>query len=247
VDLAKYTELTGITVAEADKAHYSATIRRANALLEAALGYSLSESKNLDKEELGKVQFNGLYPYYPYAQQTLLPADTNVEGSYRLFSYNDRDTYLKIDPARNVYHVKLVQAHNDDEFVTIMDLKDFTTKNSRKFSMFLQKQTTWFNWQWYGWLTGQLGHGNALMLAVDADWLTCNNMPDDLRYLWADMVTYYSSANISVTGNVKSESINGHSYTLGEVIAPEQSVSGLSILGQYAGPNGLLAPKIRAL
>lgn len=251
MDLAKYQELTGTTVAVGDVAHYNAIIRRSNALLESALGYSLSPSKNLDKQELGKVQFQGLYPYYPTADATLLPADDNVEGEYRMFKYNDNDLYLATDPFRNVYHVKLVQARTDDEFVTIWDLNDFTVKNTRKFGKFIQRQTTWFNWQWYSYLISRLGNGNALLLAVDGDWLTCNNMPADLAYLWADMVTYYSSDDISVTGNIKSESVNGHSYTLtnagggkGVDLSPEQSASGLTILKQYAGPNGTHASRI---
>lgn len=244
MDLAKYEELTGTTVAESDKARVNATIRRANALLESALGYSLSSQKNLDKEELGKVQFQGAYPYYPWNCQTLLPADEQ-EGEYRLFYYNDNDLYIKTDPARNIYHVKLVQAQNDDSFVTIMDLNDFTSKNARKFSKFIQKSTTWFNWNWYSWIVTQVGNGNGLMVAVDADWLDCTNMPADLAFLWADMVEYYSSDDVSVTGNLKSESVNGHSYSYtnagggkGVDLSPDQSDDGLKTLSQYAGPNG---------
>lgn len=254
MDLAKYTELTGIAVADGDKARYNAVIRRANALLESALGYSLSSSKNLDKEELGKVQFQGAYPFYPYYpvdQTELLPAD-EVDGRYRLFQYNDKDLYIKTDPARNVYHVKLVKAHNDDEFVTIMDLIDFTSKNSRKFGKFIQKSASWFNWHWYSWLIQQMGNGSGLLVAVDADWLDCNNMPEDLKYLWVDMVTYYSSDTVSVTGNIKSEAVNGHSYTLsnagggkGVDLSPEQSDAGLKILALYAGPNGTAATQVR--
>lgn len=249
MDLAKYEELTGTTVAEADKVRVNATIRRSNVLLESALGYSLSQNKNLDKQELGKVQFQGAYPYYPVTQETLLPADEQ-EGDYRLFYYNDIDPYIKTDPARNIYHVKLVQAQNDDEFVTIWDLDDFTSKNARKFSKWIQKSTTWFNWGWYSWLVRKVGSGNGLMVAVDADWLDCTNMPSDLAYLWADMVTYYSDDNYSVSGSIKSESVNGHSWSRtnsgggkGEDLSPDESVGGSKILSQYAGPNGTAASR----
>lgn len=236
MDLAKYEELTGTTVAEAEKLRVNASIRRTNALLESALGYSLSPTKNLDKEELGKAQFQGAYPYYPLNQTTLLDAD-EPDGSYRLFYYNDKDIYIKTDPARNVYHVKLVQPQNDDSFITIWDL-DFTSMNSRKFGKFIQKSVSWFNWNWYGWLVNQVGNGNGLMVAVDADWLTCNNMPTDLAYLWADMVTYYSSEDIAVTGNLKSESVNGHSYSYEKAIPPHELVESAKVLALYAGPNG---------
>lgn len=244
MDLALYEKLTGTTVADADKTRVNAVIRRTNGTLESALGYSLSPSKNIDKEELGIVQFQGAYPYFPFNTSTLLPADEQ-EGDYRLFDYYDDDLYIKTDPARNIYSVKLVKVMNDDEFVTIYDLKDFTSKNSRKFGKFIQRETGWFNWHWYFWLVEQVGNGNGLMVAVDADWLTCNNMPDDLAFLWADMVTYYSSEDISVTGNLKSESVNGHSYSYDKAVAPESLESSIKTLTQYAGPNGSLATRVR--
>lgn len=252
MDLAKYEELTGTTVAEADKARVKAVIRRSNAKLESLLGYSLSPSKNIDKEEIGKVQFQGAYPYYPWNRDTLLPPDKQ-EGEFRLFYYNQDDLYLKTDPARNIYHVKLVQALNDDEFVTIIDLEHFTSKKSRKFSKFIQRSTTWFNWPWYNWIVTQVGNGNGLMVAVDADWMDCSNMPSDLAFLWSDMVSYYSDENYSVSGSIKSESVNGHSWSRsnsgggkGEDLSPEQSSEGMRTILQYAGPNSSLPARNRA-
>lgn len=248
MDLDKYQELTGNTVAEADKGRVNAAIRKTQAKLETALGYSLS-SKNIDKEELGKLQFQGGYPYYPVNEQTLLDADEE-DGQYRLFYYNPVDPYIKIDPARNIYHVKLVLAQNDDEFITVMDLKNFTSKNTRKFGKFLQKSSDWFNWSWYNWLTDQLGNGTGLLVAVDADWLTCKNIPDDLAYLWTDMIDYYSNPEFSVSGTIKSESVNGHSWTRanagggkGEDLAPQDTADSSKILAYYAGPNGAASPR----
>lgn len=245
MDLAKYQELTGTTVPDSDTARYNAVIRRTNALLESALGYSLSPSKNIDKEELGKVQFEGLNPYYPIVTDNLLPPDEQ-EGMYRLFPYNESDRYIKTDPYTNLYHVKLVQPLNDDEFVTFTDLKDVSSKKARNFSKYVERQLAWFTWDWYSWLKQNLGQDNGLLIAIDADWLSCNNgMPMDLQYLWADMVEYYSSDDVSVTGNIKSESVNGHSWSYsnagggkGVDLSPEQSQAGLSTITQYAGPNG---------
>lgn len=249
MDLTKYQELTGNTVSEADKARVNATIRKANSLLESELGYSLSSSKNIDKTEIGKVQFQGAYPYYPANLDNLLPPD-EAEGDYRLFYYNDKDPYIKCDPARNIYHVKLVRAINDDEFVTIFDLDDFTPKNYRKFAKYIERSTSWFNWDWYIWLTEQIGNGNGLMVAIDADWMDCSNMPDDIGYVWSDMIDYYSNPDYSVSGSLKSESVNGHSWSRASAgggsnvdLSPERSDAGISILSQYAGPNGRLASR----
>lgn len=250
MDLAKYQTLTGTTVSTSDTARYNAIIARTNALLDSALGYSLSPS-NFDIQELGKVQFQGLSPYYPINLNNLLPAD-NIEGTYRMFPYNENDIYLKTDPFTNLYHVKLVQPQNDDEFVTFTDLTDVSSMRARKFSKYIERNDNWFTWDWYTWLKDNLGFDNGLMLAVDADWLGCNNgMPLDLQYLWADMVTYYASDEVSVTGNIKSESVTGHSWSKtnagggkGVDLSPEQSPSGLTTIAKYAGPNGTLATRI---
>lgn len=249
MDLAKYTELTGEAVAIADETRYKAVIRRTNALLESALGYSLAPNKNLEKKELGKIQFQGVYPYFPIQQADLLPADEQ-EGSYRLFNYKELDTFIQTDPTSNIYHVKLVRVQNDDSFITVFDLNDFTSKTSLGFGKWIQRSASWFNWNWYNHIVAEVGNGNGLMVAVDADWLTCKNMPADLAYVWADMVTYYSSDNVSVIGNIKSESINGHSYSFtnagggkGEDFAPHQSPQGIATVKQYAGPKGLLASR----
>lgn len=250
MDLDKYQALTGTTVSDSDSARYTATINRVNALLESALGYSLSPSKNLYKTELGKVQFEGQLAYYPINVDNLTAPD-EAEGTYRLFPYNESDRYVKTDPFTNVYHVKLVQPMNDDEFVTFSDLTNYTSKRARNFSKYVERQDDWYTWDWYAWLRGVLGQDNGLLIAVDADWLDCNSMPQDLQYLWADMVTYYASDDVSVTGNIKSESVNGHSWSKtnagggkGGDLTPEQSLAGSKIIAQYAGPNGTSVTRI---
>lgn len=251
MDLEKYQTLTGTTVSDSDSGRYKATINRVNALLDSALGYSLVPSKNLDKTELGKVQFEGQLAYSPLNLDNLLPPD-EPEGTYRLFPYNENDRYFKTDPFTNVYHVKLVQPVNDDEFVTFSDLTDYASKKARKFSKYVERQDSWFTWDWYGWLKEVLGQDNGLLIAIDADWLSCNNgMPLDLQYLWADMITYYTSDDVSVTGNIKSESVSGHSWSKtnagggkGGDLTPDQSQSGSQIISQYVGPNGTSAIRI---
>lgn len=250
MDLAKYQELTGNTVSAGDTDKYTAVINRVNSLLESALGYSLDPTQNLDITELGKVQFQGGYPLYPIEMDNLLPPDT-VTGSYRLFPYNESDIYIRTDPVANIYHVKLVQVVNGGKFITISDLTDYTSKRIRKFSKFIEKQLVWFSWQWYSWLITNLGQDNGLLIAIDGDWANASNIPNDIWYLWADMVDYYASDNVSVTGNIKSESVNGHSWSTGNAgggkgvdLSPEQSDAGLNTLKQYAGPNGLSVNRI---
>lgn len=244
MDLDKYKELTGITVPASQEARVKAMIRKTESILESLLGYSLSP-ENL-YTEIGKVQFEG---YLPLTNDTdnLLPPDEQ-EGIYKLFPYNDKDDYIHIDPFENIYHVKLIKPLNNGEFITVVDLDNVVAKYERdNIGKFIEQYWEWFTWQWYK--TYLISFGSTtdagLMIAVDADWITC--YPDDIMYLWADMITYYSDPSVSVVGNIKSESIDGHSYSRqatgqkGVDATPQEQDGARRILARYVGPYGAIA------
>lgn len=241
MDLDKYKELTGITVTASQEDKVKATIRRTKATLERMLGFTL-KPKNL-YTELGKVQFEGYLPMLGDLDNLLEPDDQ--DGVYKLFPFYDTDRYFHVDPFNNIYHVKLVMPINDGEFVTITDLDNVVAKYGRdNIGKYIERHYEWFTWEWYRtWRYSWKANTEAgLMLAVDADWISC--YPDDLMYLWADMITYYSDANNSVSGNIKSESVDGHSWSRGSAgggssdVSPELNTSNASLLSRYAGPYG---------
>jgi hypothetical protein len=234
VNLDKYQELTGITVPASQQAKVTATIRRTKAALETLLGFSL-KPKNLYTEK-GKVQFEG---YLPIDDLTdLLPADEE-QAIYKLFPYKETDKFLHIDPFNNVYHVKLVMPTNDGEFITVLELDNVVAHYDRDgIGKFIERHYEWFTWAWYR--TWRLRYATdttaGLQLAVEADWIDC--YPDDLMYLWADMVTYLTDINY----NLSSESVDGHSWakTKDAQVAPELKTENIQLLKRYAGPYGLV-------
>lgn len=240
MNLEKYKELTGITVPASQEAKVTATIRRTKTALETLLGFSL-KPKNL-YTEVGKVQFEG---YLPIEDTTsLLPPD-DEEGTYKLFPYNEHDKYFHVDPFTNMHKVKLVMPQRNGEFVTITDLDNVVAQYGRDgVGKYIERHWEWFTWQWWRtWRFSYWGQPSGVMLAVDADWIDC--YPDDILYLWADMVTYYSDPNYSVVGNIKSESVDGHSWSKGNAgggkegdMAPEVNPANRLILARYAGPFG---------
>lgn len=243
MDLDKYKELTGETVLPEREAKVTATIRRTKAMLESMLGYTLSP-ENL-YTEIGKVQFEGFLPIIGKIDN-FLPADEQ-QGTYKLFPYNEKDDFIHVDPFTNVYHVKLVKPLNDGDFVTVSDLDNVIAKYERHgFARFVERYWEWFTWQWYRtYLLSFTSASDAgLMIAVDADWI--DEYPKDLMYLWADMVTYYADEYVSVTGNIKSESVDGHSWSRqatgqGVDLAPHEQLSAKGLLAKYAGPYGAIA------
>lgn len=243
MNLEQYQELTGVTVPASQQGKVNAMIRKTKNMLEDMLGYTLP-TENL-YTEIGKVQFEG---YLPMIGQTdnFLPAD-EAEGIYKLFPYNEKDNFIHVDPFTNIYHVKLVKPLNNGEFVTITDLDNVVAKYERnRIGRFIERYWEWFTWQWYRtYLYSFTSSSDAgLMIAVDADWI--DEYPEDIMYVWADMVTYYSDEGVSVTGNIKSESIDGHSYSRqatgqGTDLAPQEQLSAKGTLARYVGPYGAIA------
>jgi hypothetical protein len=243
--IAEYQTLTGTTVPAADVTRVKAVIRRAEAKLEGLLGYSLSKQKTWT--ELGKVQYDGLVPFpsLPVSEDVLdglAPADEET-GDYQLFNFDELDTHIKINPAKEVYRAKIVLPINSDEFVTIYDL-DYGVPylNGAGLVTAITRYSEWFTWTWWGSLLW--GERQRLMLAVDAEYIdVCDvNQYPDLAYLLADMVTFYADPAYSLMGIIKSESIDTHSYTRASTgttldsTAPEGQPSAKLIIEKYAGP-----------
>lgn len=230
MDLKKYKELTGAKVSTSNEARVLATIRRTKATLETMLGFTLNP-KNL-YTEAGKTPVEGVFPT---AGIDLLPPDEEV-GTYKLFPFNETDKFFHVDPFTNVYKAKLVVPGLDGEFTTVKDFDRVIAQYGRDgIGKYIERQFEWFNWAWWAnWRELYFSQypTQGLQLAVEADWIDC--YPQDIEYLWADMVEHYASN----TSNLKSESVDGHSWSKADTTPPEEQLVNKQILMRYAGPFG---------
>ena len=126
---------------------------------------------------------------------------------------------------------------NDGEFITISGLDNVVAKYGRdNIGKYIERHYDWFTWEWYRtYLYSYTSSSDAgLMLAVDADWLDC--YPDDILYLWCDMIDYNANPNLTLA----SESVDGHSWsrTKEDQIPPQDKLISKQLLAQYAGPFG---------
>lgn len=244
--IAEYQTLTGTTVSDADTIRVKAVIRRSEAKLEGLLGYSLSRQKSWT--ELGKVQYDGLVPFpsLPVGDDVLnnLSAADDQSGDIQLFSFDELDKHIRINPAKEIYRAKIVLPVGQDEFITIYDMDNGTPYlNSAGLVTAITRYANWFTWT--GWNSLLWSDKSGLLLAVDADFVdVCDvNKYSDLAYLLADMVTYYADPSYSVMGNIRSESVDSHSYSRASTgstpdsAAPEGQSSSLKIIEKYAGPG----------
>lgn len=243
--IAEYQTLTGTTVATADVPRVTAVIRRSTAKLESLLGYSLSSQKTWT--ELGKVQYDGLVPFpsLPVSDEVLnnLSASDEQTGDIQLFRFDELNKHLRINPAKEIYRAKIVLPINSDEFITIYDLENGVPYlNSAGLVTAITRYSSWFSWTW--WNSLLWADKSDLMLAVDAKYVNVCDVDtyEDLAYLLADMVTYYSDPNYSLMGNITTESIDSHSYSRTQTgaspdsSAPEGQASSKMIIEKYAGP-----------
>lgn len=242
----EYTKLTGMTVASNDMDRLEAIIRRCEARLGSLLGYSLSGQK--EWTELGKMQFSGYVPFpsLPVDAETkrnLLPADP-VTGVTYLFNYDELDKHIRISPFKSVHRAKIVLPIDEDQFITIYELDDVTPYlNDAGLVVAINRKSDWFKWTWYARISRV--YRLSLMIAIEGEpmELSCDRSYDDLRYLLADMVAYYSDPNYSLLGNISSESIDSHSYTrrstgaTPDLAAPQGQASAKKIIEKYAGPS----------
>lgn len=238
MDIEKYQELTGTTVEDSDIASVNALIRRTRITLETMLGYSLLKSKaGINQyEEKGKATVDCIFRGIAGELDNLTLSDPDeVVGSYRLFSYNKADQYFKVDPFTKLYTVKLVFIRTGDEpnGITHKTFSDSKVRVHRE-----------------GTITKYIERckdcictclcDNCVQLAVEADWLNEECLPEDLQFIWSDMVAYYSDPKRFIT----SETLATHSYKQEMAPAPEELEDAKAIIAKYAGPNGSVSKTI---
>lgn len=224
MELEKYEKLMGMTIPESKRVYMEAQIKRVQTKLESLLGFTLKASNIYT--ELGKTQVECVCPDIP---QTLLPPD-EVKGIIKIFPYNYKDKFLHIDPFLDVYNVKLGKVTEDKNFVTYKVFEHFTKHfMSQGIGKYIEKCQTCFC---------DCECKDCVQLIVDANWIDFtdeeSDIPDDLLYLWCDMVNYYADP----TKDIKSESVDGHSWSRGDIQAPEEMIENKLILQKYAGPYG---------
>jgi len=228
--LEEYQTLTGTTVTAGNTAKVTATIARTQVMLETLLGYTLDPA-NVETNlynELGKTTREC---FCPSVDLENLDDPDAVIGAYRLFRYNDLDKYFHVDPFSQLNAVKLVfiKSGAGDNGVTLktFDVDEVRVNYGRDgLAKYIEHCTD---------CLCSCDCQDCVQLAVDAEWLWTGDLPTALQYLWADMISFYSDDKKT---DIKSESIDTHSYTRFDKLAPEQEPQNMAVLKRYAGPYG---------
>jgi hypothetical protein len=222
MDISTYQTLSGITVLDSQLARVTAAIARTQAILETMLGYSLDPVIALQN------QYNesGISSVECDDDSALDPADP-VETAYRIFPYNRHDKYLNIDPATSINKVKLIRNN-----ITVLVIDDYRVDYKNGLIKYLRQEKCFYRCY---------DECHNVQLAVDAVWLggddyQLQDLPDDLLFVWSDMITFYADAK----RNIRSETLATHSYTKFTNQPPEMLSHNMAVLNKYVGPNGSL-------
>lgn len=239
MNIAKYQEISGITVDDSDVASINASINRSRITLETMLGYTLKKSKaGINQyEEKGKTTADCIFTGTIFDLDNLQLSDPDpVQGSYRLFSYNKSDQYFKVDPFTKLHAVKLVFIRAGDEpngitHKTFSDSRMRVQKGMAGISKYIERCKE---------CLCVCKCNDCVQLAVDAEWLNEECVPEDLLYIWADIVGYYSDPKRFITA----ETLATHSYKQDVAPAPETIAENLAIIQKYAGPYGSVSKTV---
>lgn len=201
---------------------------KVSARLEALLGYSLSPS--IFFTEIGRINSDCDCSNIP--KSYLLPPDMS-RGNYKLFPYNWKDTFLQVDPFIDVYAVKLVKVTENKQFVTMQTFKKVQPKfNLGEFGNFIENCSS------QDLCSCVTNCKNCVQLAVSASWLDMSDdsktIPSDLVMLLLEMLEYYANPY----RDIKSESVDGHSWSKGDSLPPEQQEHNKLVIKRYSGPFG---------
>lgn len=228
----KYTELTGIEVE--NESQFNAIIRRTRTELENLLGFTLDKTKTNENlyNEQGKSQNDCSYPNVDDGEYSgALNEPDDVVNAYRLYKFSEFDKYFHTDPFTKLHKAKLVYINGDIE-ITLKTLQNVREQRERGFTKYIEKCQD---------CLCICDCVECVQLAVDADWLFEDCLPDDLLYVWADLIT----AEMDCEGikGIKRESIMTHTVEYFE----KQDAGGtgldltnaqLNTLKKYAGPFG---------
>jgi hypothetical protein len=231
VDLSEYIEISGLAVKDSQRGFVTANIKKAQFMIESALGFTLDADKAAQNlyTETGKAPSDSWI--CGGSDADLLPADNEPDEAYRLFAQTEPlgpfqiNVLTRIDPCKSISKIKLVHG--------TVSVHTFTTNELAL-------------------LTGSNGYGHLvdlaviypnpcrcehrLQVAVSADWLGLDedDQPDDLLSVWADLTTWLSDR----TRDIKSENRGTRSYSKFESKSPLDDPFTKSILASYAGPRG---------
>ena len=241
----KYILLTGKKITEAQKPQYEAWALRAIRELEVKLGWPIEGRSNVTVKGCTKGSCD-----CDIDESQLEEAPEKV-GEYRFFNFNSKTPFVQTDPFKKVHAVYLCRVEpegrnihsKEGEVIILTKVTDFAPKyfNGQfgKYIKACEKMT----------ICQEVCNSNCTncsAVLVDADWLTFDDLPDELLYLLFDYMDWMANGGVSSRG-IRSESVDGHSVSYGsdwQLFEPYTNPTDAAIILAYSGPFGMVDRKL---
>lgn len=231
--LTKYAEYKGIQLTDVNRPTLEAFLKRAISVLETKLGYSLSEGSN---EEVIGVSKHGCD--CNMKDTTDLDEAPEPVGAYRTAPFDKRLPFQRVDAFTTVNAVYVgKRTESTSELVILKQITNFQPSfRSNGIGNYIRgcsKNPCA--------ITCGNTCGDCVVLIVDANWMTLDNLPEELLYMIFDFMDWMEQGGYS-NGGISSESVDGHSVSYGEWnkrgLTPYDDASNQVILSNYIGAFG---------
>ena len=219
----EYETISGSTLTSSETSRFSTMLGIATAQMENALGWPLDPTSWDDTfTEAGKAPTETCC--FTEEPATLDQADT-VVGALRVFDLRRLVKVVPIDPCTVLNKVKLVR--NEVTYKTFAE-DDYRLQLENSITPFGK----YLFFRSDHCLSQALDSSPYFQLAIDADWEFAT-LPQELLLV----LTRYLAWEFDTGRDLKSESVQGHSYTKNSMTPFEENKA---ILSRYAGPHGIL-------
>lgn len=232
--LNKYAEYKGIELTEENTPTLTAYLKRAISVLETKIGCSLT---NPVEAALIGVSKHGC-DCSMTAPDELDPVPTPV-GTYRVAPFDKRLQFQRLDPFTTLNALYIgKRTENTGEIIILKKLVNYQPSiRSNGIGNYVKgcsKNPCA--------ITCGNTCGDCVSLVVDADWMSLDNLPDELLYMIFDFMDWMAEGGFS-NGGITSESVDGHSVSYGEWnkvrgYTPYDDPNNQAILANYIGAYG---------
>lgn len=238
-----YQQLTGVTIPESQLPQYTAWINRANAILWDKLGWTVPTEDYITIAGKTKTDCP-----CEIDRDNLDPAP-QIRGQARVYPVNIKEPNVLTDPFTKVHAVYLCKVEPEGRRImsennSVVITKTVENWSPAYFSNALGKYIRKCMGLSACLCSGIEGCKDCINVLVDADWVSAENMPDDLLWLIVDYVEWLKGGGATNAAlNLTSESVTGHSVSYGKGVRdgtfnPYNDPANENILLKYSGPYG---------
>ena len=234
----RYAEYKGLEFTEETIATYTPLLQRAISLMETKLGFPLDPEKRPTIDIAGVSKHGCDCRMENIDSESLDPAP-EITGSLTMAPFDKRMQNQRVNPFASIYNVYVAKrVEGTGEVVVLQEATNYQPIiRSNGFGNYIKGCQN----NHCAVVCGDTCK-DCVSLLIDGDWLSLDNLPDELIFMLFDVMDWLEDGGFTNTG-VTSESVDGHSVSYGDWAkvhgyTPYDDPSNALILARYLGAFG---------